>query len=62
MLTIYPDNLAMVTEVRRVTLPKGPATIRFLGVSDQIIPQSAVLQEFAIVNCPKASIPAPSCP
>ena len=45
-LTIYPDNLAMVTEVRRVTLPKGPATIRFLGVSDQIIPQSAVLQEF----------------
>jgi len=49
-LTIYPDNLAMVTEVRRVTLPKGPATIRFLGVSDQIIPQSAVLQEFEGLN------------
>ena len=49
-LTIYPDNLAMVTEVRRVTLPKGPAIIRFLGVSDQIIPQSAVLQEFEGLN------------
>jgi len=49
-LTIYPDNLAMVTEVRKVTLPKGPATIRFLGVSDQIIPQSAVLQEFEGLN------------
>ena len=49
-LTIYPDNLAMVTEVRRVNLPKGPATIRFLGVSDQIIPQSAVLQEFEGLN------------
>ena len=49
-LTIYPDNLAMVTEVRRVSLPKGPATIRFLGVSDQIIPQSAVLQEFEGLN------------
>ncbi len=49
-LTIYPDNLAMVTEIRKVTLPKGPATIRFLGVSDQIIPQSAILQEFEGLN------------
>lgn len=49
-LTIYPDNLAMVTEVRKVTLPKGPATIRFLGVSDQIISQSAILQEFEGLN------------
>lgn len=49
-LTIYPDDLAMVTEVRKVTLPKGPATIRFLGVSDQIIPQSAILQAFEGLN------------
>jgi len=49
-LTIYPDNLAMVTEVRKVTLPKGHAKIRFLGVSDQIIPQSAILQEFEGLN------------
>ena len=49
-LTIYPDDLAMVTEVRKVTLPKGLVTIRFLGVSDQIIPQSAILQEFEGLN------------
>lgn len=49
-LTIYPDNLALVTEVRKVSLPKGPATIRFLSVSDQIIPQSAILQEFEGLN------------
>lgn len=45
-LTIYPDDLAMVTEVRRVTLPEGPVTLRILGVSDQIISQTAVLQSF----------------
>ena len=45
-LTIYPDNLAMVTEVRKVTLPKGKTTLRLFGVSDQIIPQTVVLQEF----------------
>ncbi len=45
-LTIYPDNLAMITEVRRVTLPKGRVTLRLLGVSDEIIAQTAVLQSF----------------
>lgn len=45
-LTIYPDNLAMVTEVRRVTVPEGRSTIRFMGVSDQMIARSAVLQSF----------------
>lgn len=45
-LTIYPDNLAMITETRTVTLPQGRSTVRFLGVSDQIIPQTAVLQNF----------------
>ncbi|NNE57602.1 MAG: hypothetical protein HKN36_05800 [Hellea sp.] len=45
-LTIYPDNLAMVTEKRKLTLPAGKTTIRFLGVSDQIIPQTAILQSF----------------
>ncbi len=49
-LTIYPDNLAMVTEVRRVTVPAGLSTIRFLGVSDQIISQTAVLQSFEGVS------------
>ncbi len=45
-LTIYPGNLAMVTEVRRMNLPKGSARLRLLGVSDQIISQTAVLQSF----------------
>ena len=45
-LTIYPKNLAMVTEVRKVTLPKGNTTLRLFGVSDQIIPQTVVLQAF----------------
>jgi len=49
-LTIYPDNLAMVTEVRTVTVPAGLSTIRFLGVSDQIISQTAVLQSFEGVS------------
>jgi len=45
-LTIYPDDLAMVTEVRKISIPAGRSTIRFLGVSDQIIAQTAVLQSF----------------
>jgi len=49
-LTIYPDDLAMVTEVRRINVPEGRSTIRFLGVSDQIIAQTAVLQYFSGVS------------
>ncbi len=45
-LTIYPQNLAMISEVRRVNVPAGKSTIRFLGVSDEIIAQTAVLQSF----------------
>jgi len=45
-LTIYPDDLAMVTEVRKISIPAGQSTLRFLGVSDQIIAQTAVLQSF----------------
>lgn len=45
-VTIYPDNLALITESRRVSLPKGSSTIAFEGVSDLIIPQSMVLREF----------------
>lgn len=49
-LTIYPDNLAMVTEVRKINIPAGVSTIRFLGVSDEIIAQTAVLQSFSGFN------------
>ncbi len=45
-LTIYPNDLAMITEVRRINVPAGLSTIRFLGVSDQIIAQTAILQSF----------------
>ncbi len=46
-VTIYPDNLALITEVRTVTLPKGGSVIAFEGVSDLIIPQSMILREFS---------------
>ncbi len=49
-LTIYPDNLAMVTEIRKVTLPAGRSTLRFFGVSDQMIARTAVLQSFEGVS------------
>ena len=45
-LTIYPDDLALVTETRVVNLPAGRHTLRFDGVSDLIIPQSLILQSF----------------
>jgi len=45
-LTVYPEDLAMVTEVRTVDVPQGISTIQFHGVTNQIIPESAVLQSF----------------
>ena len=49
-LTVYPDDLAMVTETRVVDLPAGRSTVRFDGVSDLIIPPSLVLQSFEGVS------------
>lgn len=45
-VTIYRDNLALVTETREVDLPGGPAKIVFDGVLDRIIPQSAIVRGF----------------
>jgi len=45
-VTIYPDNLALITEVRTVNVPAGKSVIAFEGVSDLIIPQSMILREF----------------
>lgn len=45
-LTIYPDNLGFVRETRTIDLPAGVVDLRFFGVSDMIIPQSAVLENF----------------
>lgn len=43
-VTIYRDDLALVTETRTVDLPGGPARIVFDGVLDRVIPQSAVVR------------------
>jgi len=45
-LTIYPDNLGFVRETRRIDMPAGLVDLRFFGVSDMIIPESAVLEDF----------------
>jgi len=45
-LTIYPNDLAMVTEVRKVDIPTGISEVRFHGVSDMILPETAILQSF----------------
>ncbi|MBL8560507.1 MAG: hypothetical protein JNM47_17435 [Hyphomonadaceae bacterium] len=45
-VTIYRDNLALITETREVELPGGPARVVFDGVLDQAIPQSAILRGF----------------
>ncbi|NJR78513.1 DUF4139 domain-containing protein [Sphingomonas corticis] len=37
------DGFALVTEVRRVRLPRGRATLRFEGVAEGIVPVSAVI-------------------
>lgn len=46
-LTIYPDNLALITETRSIDLPAGKSTIVFEGVSDRMIPASILLREFS---------------
>ncbi|PHR55086.1 MAG: hypothetical protein COA43_15880 [Robiginitomaculum sp.] len=46
-LTIYPDNLALITETRRVVLPKGKSKLVFEGVNDRMIPASILLREFS---------------
>ncbi len=45
-VTIYRDDLALITETREVDLPGGPAKIVFDGVLDRIIPQSAIVRGF----------------
>ncbi len=46
-ITIYNDDLAMISELRTVNLPAGRSVISFEGVSDRMIPQTAVLQAFS---------------
>ena len=39
----FLQGFAMVTEARRVRLPRGPAVLRFEGVAEGIVPVSAVI-------------------
>lgn len=43
-VTIYRDDLALITETRTVTLPGGEARIAFEGVLDTALPASAVIR------------------
>lgn len=42
-LTIYNDNLAMVRDARRITVPKGRVALDFADVSARIRPETAIL-------------------
>ena len=40
----WPEGFALISEIRTVTLPAGPATIRFEGVASGINPASALVR------------------
>lgn len=42
-LTIYRDDLALVTETRQVDLPAGEVTLQLQGVVESLLPQTAVI-------------------
>ncbi len=46
-VTIYRDDLALVTETRTVDLPAGAVTLVFEDVVETLLPQSAILTEAA---------------
>lgn len=39
----WPGGYALVTETRTVTLPAGPSVIRFVGVSEGMMPETAIV-------------------
>ncbi len=43
MTVRYLGGFALVTETRRVRLPRGPAIVRFEGVAEGIVPVSAIV-------------------
>jgi hypothetical protein len=42
-VTIYREDLALITETRTVTLPAGPVTVVVQGVVESLLPQSVVI-------------------
>jgi len=49
-VTVYPGDLAMITERRTIDLPAGRSRIALEGVNDRIIPQTALLTEFGAMS------------
>ena len=49
-VTIYPEDLAMITEMRTVDLPAGRSTIELKGVNDRIVPETALVTEFGAMS------------
>jgi hypothetical protein len=46
-VTIYRDDLALITETRTVDLPAGAVTLVFEGVVETLLPQSAIVTDVA---------------
>lgn len=44
-VTIYRDDLALITETRTVNLPEGPATLVIRDVAETLLPQSTVIAD-----------------
>jgi hypothetical protein len=42
-VTIYREDLALITETRTVSLPAGPVTVVVQGVVESLLPQSVVI-------------------
>ncbi len=42
-VTIYRDDLALVTETREIDLPAGPVKLVIRGVAETLLPQSAIV-------------------
>lgn len=39
----WPGGYALVTETRTITVPAGPAVVRFVGVSEGMMPETAIV-------------------
>lgn len=49
-VTIYPQNLAMISETRTVELPAGRSEVSFEGVSDLMMAETALLTGFGAIS------------
>ena len=44
-LTVYNNNLGLVRETRRVTLPAGASVLRYADVAQQIRPETVYIRD-----------------